>query len=79
MTFREWIKAYGGTYSTILLVSMMVAIVAANEYAPHSLWLHLLIGLPLLLTRQSGLSAIAWQFTEHRRRGLLSQDPTHED
>lgn len=79
MTFREWAKAYGGTYSTVLLVAMMVSIVVTNEYAPHSLWMHLLIGLPLLLTLQFGLSAIAWRFTEHRRRGMPGQDSTHED
>ena len=68
MTFREWAKAYGGTYATIMFVSMMVSIVVTNEYLAHSLWLHLLIGLPLLLTLQFGLSAVARKFTERRRR-----------
>ena len=79
VTFREWTKAYGGTYSTVLLVAMMVSIVVANEYAQDSLWMYLVIGLPLLLTLQFGLSVIAWQFTEHRRRGMPGQDSTHED
>lgn len=43
MTFREWTKAYGGTYSTVLLVAMMVSIVVANEYAQDSLWMYLVV------------------------------------